>query len=172
MLIFGGFPLYSERNDGRIDLQLPFLEPYSSPVYTHSPFIDPLLSGLLGSNYKLKRMQAVIALNLSDGISDQHWHRDTDLLWPNDSSFDDHDVHQSSNGMHTPAYAINLFIPLVDINDTNGPTEFTLSSHQWSTDWQVDEAATTPVDRKFDLPRGSMLLFDYRTIHRGTANTG
>ena len=50
---------------------------------------------------------------LVKGNEDQHWHRDTDLLFPNDELFADRDVHDSLHGIHEPPYAINMFVPLV-----------------------------------------------------------
>jgi len=163
---------YRERNDGRIDMTLPLSPPssFSSPAVVASPVVLPLLKALLGDEVRLKGIQAVVALNASQGNIDQHWHRDTDLLFVNDPHFSERDTHHFRHGIHEPPYAINLFMPLVDINQRNGPTEFTLGSHMWGQEWRLEEEGA--IDRKFSAPVGSVILFDYRTVHRGTQNNG
>lgn len=68
------------------------------------------------------------------------------------------------------------FVPLVPFTSVNGPTEFTLGSHMWGTDWAAEEEAAGAsgphLDRQFFVPAGSVILADYRTVHRGRANTG
>jgi len=69
----------------------------------------------------------------------QHWHRDTNLLWSSssmssaDASQSQHQqrisgppAHDMHNGFFSPAYAINSFVPLRDLHNEDGPTEFTL----------------------------------------------
>ena len=70
------------------------------------------------------------------------------------------------------SYAVNQFVTLVDSTATSGPTEFTLGSHQWGTRWSDDEADPTVTDTRFFVKKGSVVLSDYRTVHRGTVNTG
>lgn len=50
--------------------------------------------------------------------------------------------------------------------------EFTLGSHQWGEVWVDDEHVPGPPipDVRFNLSLGDALLFDYRTVHRGTLN--
>jgi len=119
----------------------------------------------------LKSLHAIQALGIGEGTSrkPQHWHRDTGLLFPNDDHFHISDVHNKTNGVHLPTYAINQFIPLVDFTESNGPTQFTLGSHQWGTKWSDDENEDV-IDAKFYTKEGSIILMDYRTVHRGTYN--
>jgi ectoine hydroxylase-related dioxygenase (phytanoyl-CoA dioxygenase family) len=70
--------------------------------------------------------------------------------------------------VHLPPFAINMFVPFVDFTEANGATEFTLGSHQWGTDWSQDEAGA--IDILGEAARGSVVLFDYRTVHRGKPN--
>ena len=54
----------------------------------------------------------------------------------------------------------------------DGPTEFTLGSHMWGARWS-EEACFIRRDcaiRSFDLAPGSVVIADYRTVHRGTRN--
>ena len=102
------------------------------------------------------------------GRNAQHWHRDTGLLYEGDERFHlREDVHARAGGLHLPpyvghyrrcaglsiecvtksphqrtsptSYALNVFVPLVDFTETNGPTEFTLGSHMWGSTWADDE---------------------------------
>lgn len=87
------------------------------------------------------------------------------------------DVHARGAGVHLPAYALNVFVPLVDLVDENGPTEFTLGSHMWGSVWADDEEAEEIFtgggfrdEVMRNVSRGSAYIADYRTIHRGTMN--
>jgi hypothetical protein len=76
---------------------------------------------------------------------------------------------------HAPPHCLNVFVPLVDLCPSLGPTELRPKSHYYTRDltkmvlgamarkeW---ETAVMPV-----LRRGEALLFDYRILHRGRAN--
>jgi hypothetical protein len=54
---------------------------------------------------------------------------------------------------------IDCFVPLIDLNEELGPTSFLLDDED------------TNVELVPMLNKGNILLFDYRTIHRGQANT-
>jgi len=63
---------------------------------------------------------------------------------------------------------VNTFIPLVDVTSQNGPTEFWLGTHLQggSEESLSDMRSVAP-----ELTHGSLVLFDYRLLHRGLANT-
>ena len=65
-----------------------------------------------------------------------------------------------------PPYAINVFMPLVDVDGTNGPTEFIPRSHRHG----YPKGPVKPA--RVDLKAGDALLFDFRVVHRGAGNTG
>ena len=67
--------------------------------------------------------------------------------------------------VHKPCYAINVFIPLVDYNNTNGPTEFCLGSHYLGHENFVKENTFIPI-----VKAGTPVIFDYRLGHRGLRN--
>ena len=67
--------------------------------------------------------------------------------------------------VHKPCYAINVFIPLVDYNHANGPTEFCLGSHYLGHENFVKENAYIPI-----VKAGTPVIFDYRLGHRGLRN--
>lgn len=77
---------------------------------------------------------------------------------------------------HLEPHCLNIFIPLVDLTAELGPTELRPGSHFLTRDLtrsmllaKVKKTLRPPV--KPTIHRGSALLFDYRTLHRGTANT-
>jgi hypothetical protein len=184
-LLFRSGSVYRERNDARIDIQAPFAAPFNDKAVTHSPLVAPLMRRLLGVDVRLKQINAVTALPLRDGIGMQHWHRDTEVLFHAggaaggiDSAgtttveVEQREVHEKYTGVHLPPFAINMFVALQPLTAANGPTEFTLASHQWGARWSDDEHVPghTLRDRIFTGPEGTVILFDYRTVHRGTVN--
>lgn len=67
--------------------------------------------------------------------------------------------------VNLPPYYLTVFIPLVEITHENGPTEFVKGSHRNKI---VDET-TVEIYAPLLLP-GDMIIFDGRTLHRGTPN--
>ena len=75
-----------------------------------------------------------------------------------------------------PCHCLNVFVPLVDVDDANGPTEMRPGSVSLTRDLKKAymKAFLTKKLRAVDAPnleKGSVLLFDYRILHRGKANT-
>lgn len=63
---------------------------------------------------------------------------------------------------------IDCFVPLIDLNEAIGPTAIQPGTHLVSTshdEGKDDTDVLVPL-----LKKGDILLFDYRTIHRGQAN--
>lgn len=80
-----------------------------------------------------------------------------------------------------PAYGLVMIVPFIDLDSSNGPTEFIPGSHLPSTamhggdgsfwhDAEIGEANSKAPTVALNLPAGSALLFDIRTTHRGGAN--
>ena len=96
----------------------------------------------------------------------QKFHIDTKHLNENDNE-------------HLPAHIINVFIPLINItNHDLGPTEVVPRSHTQSRFLYSDNADTRsqakPMGPTTVTPLmnvGDVLMFDFRTLHRGLANT-
>lgn len=163
--------IFREVSEGRIDIDLPFELPYNDTEVIYNPLMYSILVRLLGGEFRLKFIRAVIALTESDGNGYQHWHRDTGVLFPNDMYFHDNGVHNNHHGVHLPPYAINFFINLEPLTSKNGPTEFALGSHQAGELHVWDDTMQTKYDtHRFFLPAGSVVIADYRTVHRGTIN--
>ncbi len=63
---------------------------------------------------------------------------------------------------HLPPHCVNVFIPLVDLNAANGPTEFIPTS-------QLDWGTKSP-PLILHAKAGECIIFDHRIKHRGLGN--
>ena len=102
--------------------------------------------------------------------------------------------HLFGNSQQLPIHAINVFVPLHDITLELGPTEFFIGSNSLKTAATLDkclssftslsQSTTTELRTKCSslnpllmpiqpllIANRDVLLYDYRTVHRGTANT-
>ena len=178
LILAGGYTL-RERSSGRLDYQIGNDRgtPFNSSRLTASAVMLRVLQRLLGERARLKSMHVVSGLS---GCPEQDWHRDAPLLWPECPLFSpegskQQNVHARDGGVHLPPYALNVFYNLRDLTRTSGATEFAPSSHQWGeiySDEPCYRAQTCPTRVFNDLPAGSAVIGDYRTLHRGTANMG
>mmetsp|Transcript_1793 Transcript_1793/g.3850 ORF Transcript_1793/g.3850 Transcript_1793/m.3850 type:complete len:369 (-) Transcript_1793:499-1605(-) len=64
---------------------------------------------------------------------------------------------------------IDCFVPLIDLNESVGPTAIQLGTHTAASSLGDDENGSEKVLIPL-LKKGNILLFDYRTIHRGLGN--
>lgn len=117
-------------------------EIYASPELTH------FLSNALGPTNLLSCYTCIVALPQAP---EQHLHRDY-ALFSNPVDY------------FSPSFAVNLFIPLVALNEINGTTQIWPSSHRKP----GLEKETSGIKPK--LEPGSAILMDYRVMHRGTRN--
>jgi hypothetical protein len=69
-------------------------------------------------------------------------------------------------GPNLPVYAVNVVVPLIDVELETGPTAVWPGSHRWpaSVQPQPDGMQASP------LHRGDCMLLDYRTLHTGLPN--
>ena len=96
----------------------------------------------------------------------QVWHRDGPSLF--------------EDAPHHGTHCLNLFVPLVDVSEANGSTEFVPSTHVDANFASLapavirvaenDERELADSAVKPSVPAGGFLLFDIRTLHRGGAN--
>ena len=108
-LYFSSGNFIKERNDGRIDVELPWETPYNNTEVVLNPFIIPLLKNLLGHNaFDLKSNHVMYALSSKDGTRDQHWHRDIHLLFHHDPADPPalRHVHNKSTGVRGERLAL------------------------------------------------------------------
>jgi ectoine hydroxylase-related dioxygenase (phytanoyl-CoA dioxygenase family) len=89
------------------------------------------------------------------GATTQHPHRDHEHL------FSDPGL-----GPSLPVYAINVAVPLVDVDVKTGPTGVWLGSHRLPANPPVERHSMTVAA----LQRGDCMLLDYRTMHAGLPN--
>lgn len=120
----------------------------------------PVVQTLLGKDCTLIRCGCVVSL---PGTNVQYWHSDGVHVGP--SSTLDH-----PDGA-APVHALCVFVPLIDLNESTGYTEFWAGSHHYSKLLSKKGDQSLPGGTKGILKRTSCLLYDYRTIHRGMSNT-
>jgi ectoine hydroxylase-related dioxygenase (phytanoyl-CoA dioxygenase family) len=60
---------------------------------------------------------------------------------------------------------VNVSLPLIDIDQTTGPTAIWPGSHRWVTSDPPREAMVS-----IPFQRGDCILMDYRTLHTGLPN--
>lgn len=152
------FKSVAVRSPARIDVRsLP-------PPFTSSPILDnaelkSMVSELLGDDYTCNYLGLIHSLPTS---TDQSWHQDGLPLFPGTS-------------LEPPPYSLNVFIPLHKVTNSLGPTQFIPSSHKGqgakdANDNPTKAASTMGTIAPMPKP-GDVLVYDYRTVHRGTGNT-
>jgi len=140
---------------------------FEMPYRMDSPSIDEMIeqSSVRSIVQQLFGEQEIEVINKSLVLSlpqaeDQAWHSDGPHL---------------SLNTHLPCHVLNVFVPLVDVTKDDGPTEFRPGSHYYTRDL-AKEFLLAKLKKKLRpisgpcLQRGSILIFDYRVLHRGTAN--
>src|SRR4030095_2141193 len=110
------------------------------------------LMPLLGSDMRLSGLTVVVS---HPGATLQHIHRDHAHLYTDPS------VARS-----LPCYAVNVTVPLCDVDLQTGPTGVWPGSHLWP------EGQVPPPETVTAVPfqRGDCVLLDYRTLHTGMPN--
>jgi hypothetical protein len=145
-----GFDVLRERGRGRFDMEL---KAFDSPVFDFltdlkkAPWM-PVVKTILGDDAVVIHKGCFLSM---PGAEPQEYHQDG--------------VHLSTQTQR-PCHAINVFVPLVDLHNRNGPTEFCLGSHVLGHEGY---------DRDFvEIPKpkaGTPVIFDYRLGHRGLGNS-
>ena len=108
-----GFDVLRERGKGRYDMELPQFdtEEYSFLTDPKKAAWLPIIHKILGDDAILVHKGCFLSL---PGSETQVYHQDG--------------VHLHKK-VQKPCHAVNVFIPLVDYDMSNGPTEFCLGSH-------------------------------------------
>lgn len=125
-------------------------------LYTNS-IIRNVIENILGPDAIIINRSLVLSF---PGTEEQSWHSDGPHL---------------SITEYLPCHCLNVFIPLIDLMETHGPTELRPESQKMTQDLTKSFliAAARKQLRKPVAPllqRGSVLIFDYRILHRGKAN--
>jgi ectoine hydroxylase-related dioxygenase (phytanoyl-CoA dioxygenase family) len=106
-----------------------------------------VLKRLLGAKVRVETAGSVLA---EPGAAVQRWHQDVPHLF--------------ATGPHLPTHFVAVFVPLCNITDANGPTEFRAGSHIKA------NIVERPRELALACPLGSLIIFDGRVFHRGGAN--
>jgi hypothetical protein len=117
-----------------------------------SDLLLTFLRPLLGRDMRLNSFTAVASY---PGAPEQQPHRDHDHLYP-----------QPGVAPNLPIYAVNVAVPLIDVDLTTGPTGVWLGSHRSGRSVAVKSKDMTACA----LQRGDAMLLDYRTLHAGLPN--
>ncbi|KAL3793347.1 hypothetical protein HJC23_003857 [Cyclotella cryptica] len=159
-----GFDVLRERGKGRYDMELPEFDTDEYSFLTDAKMAAwmPIIHKILGEDAILVHKGCFLSL---PGSETQVYHQDG--------------VHLN-NKFQKPCHAVNVFIPLVDYDMTNGPTEFCLGSHYLGHENFVKDMVGDFCCRRIALLRpflfdglhfcGTPVIFDYRLGHRGLRN--
>ena len=112
------------------------------------PIVNAAVRALLGPKTYLEKAGLLVS---HPGAEPQRWHMDTPHLF--------------SVGAHLPPHSLSVFVPLVDLVPSNGPTEFQLATH-------IKANLVLPQRHASACcPAGSIVIYDIRVMHRGGPNT-
>ena len=141
----------------RYDMQLEAMpEPLPSD-FLNKPGWLPLVRKVLGDDSYRQFTGAVISL---PGASAQGVHMDGGHLFQNTHGWEQ---------PQCPLHCLNVFLPLVDVTQESGPTEFWLGSHMIDSARESKKVLENP-GTPLPAERGDCIVFDYRVLHRGMAN--
>jgi ectoine hydroxylase-related dioxygenase (phytanoyl-CoA dioxygenase family) len=141
--------------DGRFEIAMRMTGPFGQPMLFANPLLINFLAPLLGND--LMRLGSVTAVASFPGAEMQHIHRDHQQLF--------HEFAQI--GPALPMYAVNVSIPMIDIDAQTGPTAIWPGSHRWT---EKQEASPHLGMASVPFQRGDAVLMDYRTMHTGLPN--
>jgi hypothetical protein len=123
-----------------------------APEVFANGLLRQLLALLLGGDMQLNSFTLVVS---HPGAPLQPVHRDHAHLFA-----------EPGIGPSLPAYAVNVVVPLIDIDLQTGPTGVWPGSHQWPLDIRPPPETVTA----HAMQRGDCMLVDYRTLHTGLPN--
>jgi hypothetical protein len=150
----GGACRYLYVGDRRYDIAPRMEGALGDPRVFADPLALQLLRGWLGQDLQLSSFNIVVSF---PGAAMQHIHRDHAHL------FEDHPDEVSTS---LPPHAVNLIVPLVDVDVETGPTAVYPGSHRWPAEGSSDPSTIVPAP----LARGDCMFADYRTLHAGLPN--
>jgi ectoine hydroxylase-related dioxygenase (phytanoyl-CoA dioxygenase family) len=154
-------------NEGtnHLGLLLPFAEPFIDPLVIEHPFALAIIERLLGNNCIVTLFSS--NTSLPGGHKSQPVHSDAGAhfgdLFP----------------VALPLTEVVMNIPLVDVNDGNGPMEIWPGGTHLLPDnangqngYDLEQLYPHMQSMKVHMPAGSILIRDSRMWHRGTPNHG
>ncbi len=134
--------------DSRYDIALRMTGALGRPEAVANGLLVQFLRPLLGKHMLLNSLTAVIS---HPSAQKQRVHRD----YP----------HLFEYAQNMPVHAVNVVLPLIDVDLETGPTGVWLGSHLWESNDAPPETMMVSA-----LERGDCMLMDYRLLHAGLPN--
>lgn len=116
------------------------------------PALETFFNATLGDRWVYESFGVISSF---PGATLQHLHSDDNFLFEGS-------VHDGK----LPAFALTIAIPLVEVNDVNGGTEFLIGTHR---ERKQQSYPGTPVSGA--LQPGDCMIWDFMIRHRGRANS-
>ena len=140
------------------------------------PVVRKLLGETEGSkrSCQVYRCGCVVSL---PGAGEQYWHSDgahqgSAAGWPPaGAERPAQDLTEWGQAQAEPPHNVCVFVPLVDLNRSNGYTEFWAGTQHYDGLLEKKGAQSLPGGTDAIMDAGSVLLYDFRTIHRGMPNS-
>jgi hypothetical protein len=142
---------FMEVGGSRYEVILPMTGTFGEPEVFANTLLIRFLAPLIGRDLHLNSFTAVISY---PGAPPQRVHRDYPHLF-----------FEPGVGPSLLAHAVNVVVPLIDVDMQTGPTGVWLGSHRVQ-DLAVDPRSITVCP----LQRGDCIVLDYRTLHAGLPN--
>jgi hypothetical protein len=147
-------PLHMKVGEGRLHLPVTLRGPFLDPALYAHPILSALLGSILDTRFLIDSISVVTSL---PGAPDQRYHRDHPSLYAQGFGF----------GATLPCFAVNVAIPLIDLDAETGTTQLFPGSS--GADGDVTGGDFGPGMLPL-VRRGGCFLVDYRLWHRGLAN--
>jgi hypothetical protein len=141
------------RGEARFEITIRMSGAFARPEGFANPLLRGILMPLLGADMQLNSFSTVVSY---PGSAMQQIHRDHGHLFATEPDI----------GRNLPVYAINVGVPLIDVDLEIGPTGVWPGSHRWAPGVEADPAAVSVCP----IERGDCILVDYRTLHTGMPN--
>jgi len=143
------------RGTARFEITMRMSGAFARPEVFANPVVRGVLGPLLGADMQLNSFSVVVSY---PGARMQEIHRDHGHLFASEPDI----------GPNLPVYAVNVAVPLIDVDLATGPTGVWPGSHRWRPNVQAQPDAVTAVP----LRRGDCMMLDYRVLHTGLPNLG
>ncbi len=144
----------AERELGRLDYRCGFISPVFTEIAKPIVHIIKSISPYIDFKYYWGAIPAL------GGSGPTPLHRDVYSIL---NTMEGNDLDYLDIGL--PPYYFTVLIPLVDITSENGPTQFIKGSHTKLIIEENREPLYSPL-----LSPGDIVMFDGRTLHRGSEN--
>ena len=142
------------REQWRFYLTLPWVEPFADEQVFANPTILRILNRVLAQEYVLVQLGADTPVKGSDY---QEIHRDYRPLFTEE--------------IVTPLYALAVNIPLVDVNEENGPFQMARGTHRLKREEGLRKIESGEIAlESFHLEMGDAVIRTPLALHRGSPN--